>query len=158
MNATYDDGLLPIGEFSRLSQVRANALRPYHDIGLLVPDRIDRASGYRYYAPAQLHRAAVVVALRRVGTSLLGIGAVLATSDPHSIRVLLDRHRHRLTVELTATHRRLAMVETLMTKDTNSMFDIAIESIPGSSVAYEHLDVPSHLSAVSQAATLAVLA
>ena len=41
---------LKIGEFSRLGRVTVRALRHYEEIGLLVPEIVDRDTGYRYYA------------------------------------------------------------------------------------------------------------
>ncbi len=45
-----------IGEFSKLAQVTVKALRLYDERGLLVPARVDRSSGYRFYSAAQLPR------------------------------------------------------------------------------------------------------
>ena len=42
--------LLSIGEFARLSRLSAKALRRYDELGLLVPQRVDPDSGYRWYA------------------------------------------------------------------------------------------------------------
>ena len=41
------------GRFGALTQLSPKALRLYADQGLLVPDRIDPATGYRYYAISQ---------------------------------------------------------------------------------------------------------
>ena len=43
-------GLVSIDEFSRLSRLSPKALRLYDDLGLLVPDHVDAATGYRWYA------------------------------------------------------------------------------------------------------------
>jgi MerR family regulatory protein len=40
-------GLVSIGEFSRLSRLSPKALRLYDELGLLVPDHVDAATGYR---------------------------------------------------------------------------------------------------------------
>jgi hypothetical protein len=50
-------GLVSIGEFSRLSRLSPKALRLYDDLGLLVPDHVDAATGYRWYADTQLEQA-----------------------------------------------------------------------------------------------------
>ena len=39
---------LKIGEFSRLMQTTVKTLRHYEQIGLLLPDEVDEATGYRY--------------------------------------------------------------------------------------------------------------
>jgi hypothetical protein len=44
---------ISIGEFARRSRLSLKALRLYDERGVLVPSRVDQASGYRYYDPAQ---------------------------------------------------------------------------------------------------------
>ena len=44
-----------ISDFARLGQVSVRMLRHYDALGLLVPDHVEPASGYRSYSPEQLH-------------------------------------------------------------------------------------------------------
>lgn len=48
-----DGEWLSSGEMSRASGLSAKALRLYHANGLLVPARVDEATGYRGYAAAR---------------------------------------------------------------------------------------------------------
>jgi len=41
--------MFSIGEFSRITGLSIKALRLYHEKGILVPGRVDDATGYRYY-------------------------------------------------------------------------------------------------------------
>jgi MerR family regulatory protein len=66
-------GLVSIGEFSRLSRLSPKALRLYDELGLLVPDHVDSATGYRWYADSQLDQAHVVALLRRINVPLAQI-------------------------------------------------------------------------------------
>lgn len=68
--------MLTIGEFARLAGLTPKALRLYDDLGLLPPARVDPASGYRYYDPAQLEQARLVAWLRRLGMPLARIRVV----------------------------------------------------------------------------------
>jgi DNA-binding transcriptional MerR regulator len=52
--------LVSIGDFSRMTHLSVKALRFYHDQGLLEPARIDPATGYRFYEPAQVPLAQVI--------------------------------------------------------------------------------------------------
>jgi DNA-binding transcriptional MerR regulator len=70
-----------IGEFARRSRLSLKALRLYDERGVLVPSRVDRASGYRYYDPAQLEAARLVVMLRELQLPLAAIKDLLAC-DP----------------------------------------------------------------------------
>jgi DNA-binding transcriptional MerR regulator len=71
-------GLVSIGEFSRLSRLSPKALRLYDELGLLVPDHVDAATGYRWYADTQLEQARVTALLRRIGVPLAQIRDLLA--------------------------------------------------------------------------------
>ncbi len=68
--------LLTIGAFARASGLSAKALRLYDELGLLPPAHVDAASGYRFYAPAQLEHARLVAWLRRLGMPLARIRAI----------------------------------------------------------------------------------
>ena len=51
--------MLTIGEFSAASRLTIKALRMYHDEGILVPEKIDPVSGYRYYGDASDRKSVV---------------------------------------------------------------------------------------------------
>lgn len=69
--------MLNTGEFARLGQVSPRMLRHYDEIGLLRPERVDPASGYRFYSVHQLDRLHRVVALRDIGFGLEQIRQIL---------------------------------------------------------------------------------
>ena len=66
-----------IGEFARRSRLSVKALRLYDERGVLVPARVDEASGYRYYDAAQLEAASLVATLRQLGLPLASIKELL---------------------------------------------------------------------------------
>ncbi len=70
-----------IGEFARRSRLSLKALRLYDELGVLVPSRVDQASGYRYYGTAQLDQARLVVMMRQLQLPLAAIKELLAC-DP----------------------------------------------------------------------------
>ena len=72
---------ISIGEFARRSRLSLKALRLYDERGVLVPSRVDQASGYRYYGTAQLEAARLVVMLRQLQLPLAAIRELLAC-DP----------------------------------------------------------------------------
>src|ERR1700735_3987605 len=65
--------LMTSGAFARASGLSRKALRLYEELGLLRPIRVDQASQYRLYAPAQLEQARLVAWLRRLGMPLAAI-------------------------------------------------------------------------------------
>src|SRR5204863_572282 len=74
--------MLSIGEFARLAQVSPRMLRHYDDVGLLRPQRVDAATGYRSYGVAQLVQVHKLLALRDLGFSLEQIGPLLREDPP----------------------------------------------------------------------------
>lgn len=67
-----------IGEFSRITGLSVKTLRYYHDEGLLIPDEVDPASGYRYYFEDAVSRATQIRQLRELDFSLEEILEVLS--------------------------------------------------------------------------------
>ncbi|HTH84541.1 helix-turn-helix domain-containing protein [Mycobacterium sp.] len=100
---------LSIGDFSRMTQLSVKTLRHYHEVGLLEPDRVDPATGYRHYAPEQVPTAQVVRRLRELGMPIAEVRAVLA-SAPADRNALISGHLERLQNQLAATR---SAVETL---------------------------------------------
>ena len=82
---------MPIGEFSERSGLSPKRLRSYAAEGLLVPAAVDPASGYRYYAPGQLHEAQVIDALRRADIPLADIGVFLRRPSDEQLVVWARR-------------------------------------------------------------------
>ena len=79
-----------IGEFARRSRLSVKALRLYDELGVLIPARVDRDSGYRYYDDAQLETARLVAMLRQLEFPLASIKELLAR-DPTDAAERIDR-------------------------------------------------------------------
>jgi DNA-binding transcriptional MerR regulator len=82
---------ISIGEFARRSRLSLKALRLYDERGVLVPSRVDQASGYRYYDTAQLEEARLVVMLRQLQLPLAAIKELLAC-DPADAAARIAEH------------------------------------------------------------------
>ncbi len=123
------DRTLSIGDFSRMTQLSVKTLRHYHEVGLVVPARIDSATGYRYYAPGQVPTAQVVRRLRELNMPIADVRAVLA-SEPGERNTLISGHLGRLERELAAT------------RDAGESLR-AILDRPSSATAIEHRSVPA---------------
>ena len=82
---------ISIGEFARRSRLSLKALRLYDERGVLVPSRVDQASGYRYYDTAQVDQARLVVMLRQLQLPLAAIKELLAC-DPAEAATRIAEH------------------------------------------------------------------
>jgi DNA-binding transcriptional MerR regulator/effector-binding domain-containing protein len=92
MKTTYS-----IGEFSQITGLSVKTLRFYHEKGILVPSSVDDASGYRFYDPAKIEKARIIMQLRKMEFSLEDIAAVLGDcQDDGDILNYLERQKQFL--------------------------------------------------------------
>lgn len=132
--------MLRIGEFSRLSQVTAKALRYYDEIGLFRPAQVDGATGYRYYSASQLPRLHRILALKEMGLSLSQITQLLQDDlTPEEIRGMLRLKRAELEGRLQEAQAQLARVERRLThieqEGIMSAQEVVLKEIPATQVA-----------------------
>jgi len=87
-------------------------LRHYDELGLLTPERVDPATGYRGYGFAQLAGLHRLVALRDLGLSLQQIGKVLPENPTvEQLRGMLRLRRAELADQLIDDEARLRRVD-----------------------------------------------
>jgi DNA-binding transcriptional MerR regulator len=104
--------MLNIGAFARLGEVSPRMLRHYDELGLLVPERIDAASGYRFYSVHQLGTLHRIVALRDIGFSLEQIRQILTENvSIEELRGMLRLRRAQIEHTLGEEQQRLRRVE-----------------------------------------------
>ncbi len=84
---------ISIGEFARRSRLSLKALRLYDKRGVLVPARVDRASGYRYYDTAQLDQARLVVMMRELQLPLKAVKELLACDPADAAKRIAEHWR-----------------------------------------------------------------
>jgi DNA-binding transcriptional MerR regulator len=104
--------MLNIGEFARLGHVSPRMLRHYDEIGLLKPEQVDPASGYRHYSVGQLDRLHRIVALRDLGFGLEQIDQILdRTISVEELRGMLVLRRAQIEQVVGEEQERLRQVE-----------------------------------------------
>ena len=87
------------GEMAKYCGVTKRTLWLYHEKGLLSPKKIDGATGYYYYAPAQRWQLDRILHLKALGLSLEEIGQLLSAATPSEEAQLLRTHIGRLEAE-----------------------------------------------------------
>jgi DNA-binding transcriptional MerR regulator len=70
--------MISIGEFSKITKLTIKALRLYHEQGILIPEKIDNLTGYRYYDEGSFERAKIIIALKDLDFSLDEIKTALS--------------------------------------------------------------------------------
>ena len=92
-----DKNLLRSGEFAQTVGVTKKALQVYMEKGILIPDYVDTANGYRYYTRERISQIEEIVKMREVGLSLDEIKDILDRKDP--LRYLGILHKRLAEVE-----------------------------------------------------------
>ncbi|MEU4353816.1 MerR family transcriptional regulator [Streptomyces virginiae] len=121
-----------IGEMARDSGLGVSALRFYDGAGVLVPARVDPASGYRWYGPEQLDESRVLARLRRAGMPLADIRLVLAGwsgADTDLVRGLLQAHLRRLETGLANARDEFSAVRALLERRENRMTSLRTATV-----------------------------
>jgi DNA-binding transcriptional MerR regulator len=113
------DDLLAIGQFSRLTGLTIGTLRHYDELGVLVPARVDPATGYRRYRRSQVGDGRTAALLRELELPLDEVREVLALDDGAARRALLARHRDRVSARVTRLHRVLHQLTHLVDPDAD---------------------------------------
>ncbi|MGC0251209.1 MerR family transcriptional regulator [Pseudactinotalea sp. Z1748] len=103
---------LSTGTMSRRTGLSIKALRLYHDSGLLVPARVEEATGYRRYTNEQVETGRTIGLLRRAGMPLEQIARVLV-ADPLAAReqvlTWLTERSHQDQEQIASLHRYAVM-------------------------------------------------
>lgn len=79
--------MLKIGEFSKLSYLTIKALRFYEKEGLLIPQKVDQKTGYRFYKTSQLTDAAMIKSYRQLGLTIEEIKEIYSGADKKKILI-----------------------------------------------------------------------
>ena len=80
-----DRQLFSIGEIARLFHLSVSSIRHYESIGLLTPEYVDPATGYRYYSPRQFEVFNTIRYLRALDMPLGEIADFLHNRDVEKI-------------------------------------------------------------------------
>lgn len=85
--------LFRIGDVARLFNLSVGTLRHYEKSGLLQPETIDPATGYRYYSARQFEALNTIRYLRVLGTPLPQIADFLKSRNVGRMQELLLRQK-----------------------------------------------------------------
>ena len=123
-----------IGELSQLCRLPVKTLRFWTDIGLLVPDEIDRFTGYRYYKADRISDCHRILALKELGFTLEEIKHHLHMGNTAGIPALLEARRSELiqsAAKLSQQLRRLDSMLKNITEGESNMFHLVVRNESG---------------------------
>ncbi len=126
--------MFKIGDFARLNKVSIKTLRHYDSLGLLLPEKIDPFTGYRYYSASQMPRLQKILTLKEVCFSLEEIALILdkdITSE--QFQTLMESKHLEISERIKSDQERLARVTNLLNLSKKEAFysnyDIALKEI-----------------------------
>jgi DNA-binding transcriptional MerR regulator len=125
--------LLTIGEFARVTHLTVKALRHYDDVGLLRPADVDRVTGYRLYATAQVPAARAIRRFRELEMPIEDIRAILNADRPAVGDAVILRHLDQMRTRLDQTQSTIASLHSLL-DGRNSEVPIEERTIHSSAV------------------------
>lgn len=129
-----------IGELSRLCRIPVKTLRYYDNEGVLVPDEIDRFTGYRYYSAARIADCNRIISLKELGFSLEEIKKHLHAGTDEDIFALVDAKCAEIeekSKELSLQLKKLNHIRKSLSEGERTMFPMAIRSGDTIRVAYQ---------------------
>lgn len=114
--------LYTIGEFSRITQLSVKTLRFYHEKGLLVPVRIDRESGYRFYDSDQIAIARRISFLKKLDLPLARIAEILKSCDDDGDLIeSLESHRDLINEQIRSRRETVRTINEIIKKEKEAM-------------------------------------
>ena len=92
--------MLTIGQIAKKHNISERTVRLYHDVGLLVPQKVDETTGYRYYSPSQSARLDTIIQMKAMGLSLKQIKTMLDGHDLSAFEALLCEQLDTVEVKI----------------------------------------------------------
>ena len=140
---------LKIGEFSKMMQVTVKTLRHYEQRGLLIPEEVDKWTGYRYYSISQMQRLNAIRDLQRQGFTLEEIKELFDDGDQMpGVELLTQKiEETERQLQLLVERRRQLLRWLDSHKQKNTMEKFNIQSLPEIIVA-SHREVIADYSAL----------
>ena len=125
--------MLKIGDFSKLCKVTVKALRYYDELGILKPDYIDPANGYRYYQVNKLRTVSKIVNYKEMGFSLDQVAYILLNNPgPGDIYKMLVSKKTEIKSMILSGKKKLTKVQSAMNelKGEKIMNQVVLKTLP----------------------------
>ncbi|HPF86984.1 MAG TPA: MerR family transcriptional regulator [Candidatus Limiplasma sp.] len=113
--------LLRIGEIAAFFNVSVKAIRLYEKKGIIIPAKIDPATGYRYYAPDQVQTLDALLELKALGFSLKEIKTILSGGlGSNALTAALTRKRMAWQSVIAAAENKIDAIDKITQRMASS--------------------------------------
>lgn len=127
-----------IGAFSKISNTTVRALHLYEEMGILIPEKINTQSKYRYYSANQLQTINEIKMLQQIGLSLKVIKEVIVNRDMKVLEYHYEILQEELQKEMKELQMKKNLIESLKAnqKEGKQMekYNVVIKEIPSRKV------------------------
>lgn len=130
--------MFKIGAFSKISNTTVRALHLYEEMGILIPEKIDTQSKYRYYSAKQLQTINEIKLLQQVGLSLKVIKEVIVNKDMKILEYHYELRQKELQKEMQKLQMKKNLIEALKAnrREGKQMekYNVVVKEIPSRKV------------------------
>ena len=123
--------LFKIGEIAKIFNISVSTLRYYEKLGLVMPEEVDSATGYRYYSTDQFEALNTLRYLRLLDTPLESIRDFYRGRDVDKMKAMLEVQRKELREKIDdleklekKVERRLESIEEARQKPLNIIEEV----------------------------------
>ncbi|MGM0241286.1 MerR family transcriptional regulator [Enterococcus sp. AZ103] len=126
--------MFKIGEFSRLTNMTVRALHHYEKIDLLVPNKIDEVTNYRYYSTDQLEIVNRIKILQSIDLPLKSIREVLYSDNPNLLNKYYELRKFEIEEEINSLKIKQKLVEDYSKRQKEGInmakYNVEIKMVP----------------------------
>ena len=97
--------LFKIGDVAKLFNISVSTLRYYEKLGLVIPEEVDKDTGYRYYSTDQFESLNTLRYLRLLDTPLESIQDFYKGRDVDKMKAMLETQGRELREKINALDR-----------------------------------------------------
>lgn len=120
--------LYRIGLFAQMNHITVKALRFYEEQGLLLPAKIDDATGYRYYTMTQMEPLHRILALKEAGFTIEDMKRLNASQDERSF---LLRKKNAILEKIAELTLQLSRIDGYLLSGQNALSaPVMVKTIP----------------------------
>jgi len=114
--------MFKIGDFSKLTNLTVRALHHYEELEILVPEKIDTITNYRYYSAQQLSLVNRIKMLQQIGLSLKAIKEVIQSNDTKILEYHYELREAEIHDELEELKKKQSIVKVFKEKIKEGSF------------------------------------
>jgi DNA-binding transcriptional MerR regulator/effector-binding domain-containing protein len=110
--------MFSIGQFSRITGLTIKTIRLYHEKELLIPSRVDEATGYRYFDDRNIEQARAISYMRELMIPLAEIKEILGRfAEDSDILGFLEKHREAIHLKMEQLNKASLSLDDIIQKE-----------------------------------------